>query len=84
VHTRIGWKDLLLQDEREVLLLVVVGHTTPQSALNLGIAEITQQVLRSQIEQTRRTAGPELVRIAGKLRLLYPRPPRPIPTAPSP
>jgi FixJ family two-component response regulator len=56
--------------EREVLPLIVAGHTNKQAAADLGIAEITIQVHRAQI--MRKLAAPslpDLVRMAGKLGL---------------
>jgi FixJ family two-component response regulator len=61
----------LSRREREVLPLVVAGLTNRESAVNLGIAEITLQVHRGQImRKLGARSVPELVRIAGKLRLI--------------
>jgi FixJ family two-component response regulator len=60
----------LSRREREVLPLVVAGLTNRESAVNLGIAEITLQVHRGQImRKLGARSVPELVRMAGKLRL---------------
>jgi FixJ family two-component response regulator len=61
----------LSRREREVLPLVVAGLTNRESAVNLGIAEITLQVHRGQImRKLGARSVPDLVRMAGKLRLL--------------
>jgi len=61
----------LSRREREVLPLVVAGLTNRESAVSLGIAEITLQVHRGQImRKLGARSVPELVRMAGKLRLL--------------
>jgi FixJ family two-component response regulator len=61
----------LSRREREVLPLVVAGFTNRESAVNLGIAEITLQVHRGQImRKLGARSVPDLVRMAGKLRLL--------------
>jgi FixJ family two-component response regulator len=61
----------LSRREREVLPLVVAGYTNRESAVNLGIAEITLQVHRGQImRKLGARSVPDLVRMAGKLRLL--------------
>jgi FixJ family two-component response regulator len=58
----------LSRREREVLPLVVAGLTNRESAVNLGIAEITLQVHRGQImRKLGARSVPELVRMAGKL-----------------
>ena len=64
----------LSRREREVLPLVVAGMTNRESAVNLGIAEITLQVHRGQImRKLGARSVPELVRMAGKLGLSEPR-----------
>jgi FixJ family two-component response regulator len=61
----------LSRREREVLPLVVAGLTNRESAVNLGIAEITLQVHRGQImRKLGARSVPDLVRMAGKLRLI--------------
>jgi FixJ family two-component response regulator len=61
----------LSRREREVLPWVVAGFTNRESAVNLGIAEITLQVHRGQImRKLGARSVPDLVRMAGKLRLL--------------
>jgi FixJ family two-component response regulator len=61
----------LSKREREVLPLVVAGLTNRESAVNLGIAEITLQVHRGQImRKLGARSVPDLVRMAGKLRLI--------------
>ena len=60
--------------EREVLPLVVAGLTNRESAVNLGIAEITLQVHRGQImRKLGARSVPELVRMAGKLGVARPQ-----------
>jgi FixJ family two-component response regulator len=60
----------LSRREREVLPLVVAGLTNRESAVNLGIAEITLQVHRGQImRKLGARSVPDLVRMAGKLGL---------------
>jgi FixJ family two-component response regulator len=57
--------------EREALPLIVSGRTNRESADSLGIAEITLQVHRGQIMRKLGARSlPELVRMAGRLRLL--------------
>jgi FixJ family two-component response regulator len=64
----------LSRREREVLPLVVAGLTNRQSAVNLGIAEITLQVHRGQImRKLGARSVPELVRMAGKLGVSRPQ-----------
>jgi FixJ family two-component response regulator len=64
----------LSRREREVLPLVVAGLTNRESAVNLGIAEITLQVHRGQImRKLGARSVPDLVRMAGKLGLPGPR-----------
>jgi FixJ family two-component response regulator len=64
----------LSRREREVLPLVVAGMTNRESAVNLGIAEITLQVHRGQImRKLGARSVPDLVRMAGKLGLSEPR-----------
>jgi len=54
--------------EREVLPLIVAGHTNKLTASKLGIAEITVQVHRAQIMRKMAAQSvPDLVRMAGKL-----------------
>jgi FixJ family two-component response regulator len=54
--------------EREVLPLIVAGHTNKQAAADLGIAEITIQVHRAQIMRKMAASSlPDLVRMAGRL-----------------
>jgi len=64
----------LSRREREVLPLVVAGLTNRESAVNLGIAEITLQVHRGQImRKLGARSVPELVRMAGKLGVSRPQ-----------
>jgi FixJ family two-component response regulator len=56
--------------ERDVLPLIVAGLTNKHTAARLGVAEITVQVHRAQIMRKMAAPSlPDLVRMAGKLRM---------------